>query len=384
MIRCGVFPFRHAKETRMTLAGTDTRRTGAGSRVFALLAFALAFGALAWLQPLPAGAQTETRLRLSLDRAIDGTAAPLFVALDKGYFKAEGLEVSIDAAANPQEAITRLTLVNNAPEPSHDMSLGDLNTLVRYRDQNFPTGIKAVYIVHDKPAYAIVARKSRGVQAPKDVEGKRLGAPAADPTSQFWPLVVKLNGIDASKVTLLNIGPLLRAPMLAAGEVDGILGSSFTSFVDLKDRSVPADDIVMLLLADYGLMLYGSAFLASAKFQADQPQAIRSFLRAYTLGLRDTMADPAAAIDAVLSRMQSGRKEVELERLQIVLAQNIAKFDPKAETAGGVDPTRLLGSLEQIGSVYAYKTKLKPDDIFDARYLPPPPVQRLQPKRKKK
>jgi NitT/TauT family transport system substrate-binding protein len=362
----------------MKILRGSARRVGAGSALFALLGSALV------LMNASAFAQGDIRVRFTLDRAIDGTAAPFFVALDRGYFKAEGLDVSIDPATTPQEALTRLALANGAPETTHDMSIGDINALIRYRDQNAPTGIKAVFIVYDKPAYAIVGRKSRGVQFPKDTEGRKLGAPGNDAAVQAWPIFVKLNAIDPAKVTLLNVGPQVRAPMLAAGEVDAIVGNSFAAFVDLKDRGVLAEDIVTLLMADYGLTLYGSAILASAKFQAERPEAIKAFLRAYARGLRDAMQNPGAAIESALSRMQGARKDIELERLQIVLTQNIKKFDPKAETVGGVDPVRFSGSFEQLATAYTFKSKLKPDDVFDAQYLPAPPPPEVQQKKKKK
>jgi NitT/TauT family transport system substrate-binding protein len=358
------------------------RRPGAGSGLFALLAAALALFASA-----PAPAQSEMRVRFTLDRAIDGTAAPLFLAIDKGYFKEQGLEVIVEPAALPIDAITRLALTNGAAEPTHDMSIGDINSLIRYRDQNPPTGIEAVFIIYDKPTYALVGRKSRGVRFVKDTETRRLAVPAADPAAQLWPLFAKLNAVDTQKVTLLNVGLQVRVPMLVSGEVDALIGHSFAAFVDLKDRGVQADDLVVLLMADYGVTLYGSAILASAKFQAEQPEAIKSFLRAYVRALRDTMQNPEAAIEPVLKRMQGARKEIELERLKIVVAQNIKKFDPKADVVGGVDPTRFAAGFEQIAQFYTFKSKLKPEEIFDAQYLPGPPKAepaRQQPQKKKK
>jgi NitT/TauT family transport system substrate-binding protein len=344
------------------------RQPGAGNALFAFLVAVFALASV-----IPASAQGEMRIRFSLDRSIDGTAAPLFIAIDKGYFKEQGLDVIVEPANTPMEAITRLALTNGATEPSHDMSIGDINSLIRYRDQNPPTGIEAVFIVYDKPTYALVGRKSRGVQFVKDVENRKLAAPAADPASQLWPLFAKLNAIDAQKVTLMNVGLQVRVPMLVSGEVDALLGNSFSAFVDLKDRGVAQEDLVVLLLADYGINLYGSAILASAKFQAEQPEAIKSFLRAYSRALRDVMQNPDASIEPVLKRMQGARKEVELERLKIVVAQNIKKFDPKAETVGGVDPVRFASAFEQIAQFYTFKNKLKPEEIFDAQYLPAPP-----------
>jgi NitT/TauT family transport system substrate-binding protein len=349
--------------------------------------FMLLVAALVLFATLPARAQSEMRVRFSLDRAIDGTAAPLFQAIDKGYFKEEGLEVVVEPAATPMEAITRLALANGTTDPTHDLSIGDINLLIRYRDQNLPTGIEAIFVVYDKPTYALVGRKSRGVQFIKDTENRRLAAPAADPASQLWPLFAKLNAIDTQKVSLLNVGLQVRVPMLVSGEVDALIGNSFT-VADLKDRGVQGDDIVVLPMADYGVKLYGSAIFASAKFQTEQPEAIKAFLRAYARGLRDAMQNPDAAIEPVLKRMQGARKEVELERLKIVVAENIKKFDPKAETVGGVDPARFAESFAQIAQLYTFKSKLKPEDVFDAQYLPPPPKPeqpaKKQPQKKKK
>lgn len=346
--------------------GAISRGAGAGKALFALLAGFALFCAS------PASAQNETRIRFSLDRAIDGTAAPLFLAIDKGYFREEGLEVAIDPAASPQDAITRLALANGAAQTTHDMSIGDINALIRYRDQNPATGIEAVYIVYDKPTYALIGRKSRGVQFVKDTEGRKLAAPAADPASQLWPLFARLNAVDTQKIMLMNVGLLVRVPMLVSGEVDALIGHSF-AVVDLKDRGVQADDIVVLPMSDYGISLYGSAILASAKFQAEQPEAIRGFLRAYVRAVRDAQAKPEEAIEAVLKRMPGARKEVELERLNIVLAEHVKPFDPKAETVGGVDPLRFAGAFEQLAQIHTFKNKLKPEEIFDAQYLPAPP-----------
>lgn len=357
------------------------RLSCAGSGLFALLVSAFAL-----LTASPASAQSEMRVRFSLDRAIDGTMAPLFLAIEKGYFKEQGIDVVVDPASAPMDAITRLALSNGATEPTHDMSIGDINSLIRYRDQNPPTGIEAVFIVYDKPTYALVGRKSRGVRFVKDTENRRLAAPANEPATQIWPLFAKLNAIDPQKVTLLNVGQQVRVPMLVSGEVDALIGSS-SAITDLKDRGVQSDDLVVLLMADYGVSLYGSAIMASAKFQAEQPEAIKSFLRAYARALRDTMQNPESAIEPVLKRMQGARKEVELERLKIVVAGNIKKFDPKAEVVGGVDPVRFAASFEQIAQFYTFKTKLKPEEIFDAAYLPAPPKSELpqqQQKKKKK
>ena len=313
---------------------------------------------------LPAGASAETAIHFTLDRKIDGPAAPFFLAIDKGYFKAEGLDVTIDAAAGALEPVNRLA------SGSYDMGVADLNVLIKFRDDNPATPIKALFIVFDKPAYAIIARKSRGIAAPRDLEGKKLGAPAADNAFAQWPIFTKLNGVDAAKVKIENVGLPVREPMLAAGEVDAITGCSFTSYVDLKAGGVPADDLVVLAMADYGVVLYGDAIMASPKFLVEKPEAVRAFLRAYLKALKDTVLDPARAIESVIPRNDAAKKDVELERLRLAIRDNILTPAVKANGFGGVDPGRLAAAIDQLALAYPFKAKDKAADAFDQSFLP--------------
>jgi NitT/TauT family transport system substrate-binding protein len=260
-------------------------------------------------------ASAQTPIKFSLDSKFEGPSAPFVVAIDKGYFKAEGLDVSIEPAASSLEPITRLASGN------YDIGFGDINSLIKFRDANPAMPIKAVFMVYNKPAYAIIGRKSRGVSVPKDLEGKKLGAPTADGAYAQWPIFVQANSIDASKVTIVNVGSPVREPMLASGEVDAITGFSFASYINLKDRGVPANDITVLLMADYGVNLSGNAVMVNPKFAAEKPEAVKAFLRAFTKGLQETIKNPMTAIESVQKRSDAAKKEVELERLHFRLIE---------------------------------------------------------------
>jgi len=313
---------------------------------------------------LSGAASAQTPIKFSLDFKFEGPSAPFVIALDKGYFKAEGLDVTIDTAAGSLEPITRVA------SGTYDMGIGDINSLIRFRDQNPSAPLKAVFMFYNRPPFAIVARKSRGVLAPKDLEGKKLGAPAADGAFAQWNIFVKANNLDASKVTIENVGFPVREPMLAAGQVDAITGFSFSSYINLKDRGVPVDDIVVLLMADYGVNLYGNSIIVSPKFAAEHPDAVKGFLRALVKGLKDTVKNPATAVDSVIKRNDVAKKDVELERLDMALHDNVMTAEVKADGFGGIDPARLDKAIDQIGLTYDFKAKPKAADIFDASYLP--------------
>ena len=308
----------------------------------------------------------ETKIRFSLDRDFQGPSAVFLLPLDQGYYKAEGLNVSIDPGANPLEPIKRVA------SGAYDMGFADINTLIKFRDANPKAPVKAVFMVYNKPAFAVIGRRSRGINAPKDLEGKKLGAPAGGIAFAQWPIFVKANGIDASKVTIENVGVPVRDPMLAAGQVDAITGLSFSSYIDLKDKGVPLDDLAVLLMADYGVKLYGNAIIVNPKFAADHPDAVQGFLRAFVKGLKKTVRAPAAAIGFVLERADGARKNLELDRLKMVIRDNILTPEVKADGYGGIDEARFAAAIDQLALAYKFKSgKPKPDAIFDASYLPP-------------
>src|SRR6266480_1696431 len=184
--------------------------------------------------------------------------------------------------------------------------------------------------------------------------------------------------VDAAKVTVLNVAVRVREPMLASGEVDAITGSTFVSYVNLKERGVPTDDIDVMLMADYGLELYGGAVLVNTKFAADNPEAVRGFLRAFLKGPKDTVKNPTAAIDSVLKRSEGARKEIELERLRIALRDNILTPEVKAQGFGGIEAARFDRAIGQIALAYKFKTKPKAEDVFDAGFLPPVADRKLK------
>ncbi len=346
------------------MAGDRSRRLG---RAIA----GLVAGVAACLAAIGA-AQAQTPVRFSLDWRWEGPAAPFAVALDKGYFKAEGLDVTIDPAAGSREPISRVA------SGTYDAGFGDVNSLVRFRDENPGTDIKAVMVIYDRPPFAIIGRKSRGIGTDvASLQGKTFGAPVADGAFAQWPIFKSVNKIDDSTMKFENIGFPVREPMLAQGEVDAVFGFSMSSYINLKSRGVPTEDIVVLLMSDYGVDLYGNAIMVSEKFAKEKPEAVKGLLRAIMKGVQDTVKDPAAAVDSVIKRNDVAKKDVELERLKMVLDQNMITPWVKENGFGGIDKARFAASLDQIGLTFKYKSKPQVEDVFTDAFLPPPDQRKV-------
>jgi NitT/TauT family transport system substrate-binding protein len=320
---------------------------------------------------LASSAAAQTDLKFALDWKFEGPSAPYFVAIDKGYYKAEGLNVTIDSGPGSVAGIARVAA------GTYPIGFFDINSLVKFRDQNPDKQVKAVLMVYDRPPFSVVTVARTGINKPKDLEGKILGAPAADGAFAQWKAFVKENGIDDSKVKIENVGFPVREPMLADGKVDAITGFSFSSYFNLLQKGIPAKDIKVLLMADYGLVLYGNAIMVNPDYAKANPKVVQGFVRATIKGIVDTVKNPDSAIKSVMKRNETADEKIELERLKMSLRDNFVTPWVRQNGVGGVDMARLAKSIDQIAVTYEFRNRPKPEDIFTSEYLPPASERKL-------
>ena len=308
-----------------------------------------------------------TEIKFTLDWKFEGPAAPFFIALDKGYFAAEGLEVTIDTGAGSRESIPRVAT------GAYQMGFGDINSLIQLMDTQPDLKVKAVLMAYERPPIAVIGRKSLGItDDPKSLEGKKLGAPPPDAAFGQWPAFAKVAGLDTSKITIENVGFPVREPMLAQGQVDAIFGFSFSSVINLKAQGVPEDDIALIMMAEKGLDLYGNVVMVNTDFAATNPDAVKGFVKALTKGYLDAIADPAAAVPHVIKRNEVLNEAVEIERLQMAVDQSIATPAVRANGFGGIDMAKLSKSMEYLQtSMGVSATPPAAEKVFDPSYLPP-------------
>jgi NitT/TauT family transport system substrate-binding protein len=169
----------------------------------------------------------------------------------------------------------------------------------------------------------------------------------------------------------------MAEPMLAQGQVDAIFGFSFSSVINLKAQGVPADEIVTIMMAEKGLDLYGNVVMVNTDFAAANPDAVKGFLKALIKGYQDAVADPGAAMDAVLPRNEVLNKDVEIDRMNMAIAQSIKTPAVIANGFGDIDPGKMTASMEFLKDSMGLKAAVPVEKVFDSQYLPPKDARML-------
>ncbi len=326
-----------------------------------LTAYAMAASMAAWAVA-PAAAQTT--VPFALDWKFEGPSAAYFAAVDNGHFAEEGLEVEISAGTGSLDAIPKVAT------GAFPMGFADINSLIKFLDQNPGAPVTAVMMVYDKPPFAVVGRKSLGISTPKDLEGKVLGAPPPDGAWAQFPAFASANDLDMDAITVEPVGFPTREPMLAEGKVDAITGFSFSSYLNLVRLGVPEDDISVILMADHGLELYGNAIIANTDFAEANPELVTGFLRAVAKGWKDVIADPEAGAQMVAERNPAADVALEQRRLQLAIDANVVTDYTLENGMGDIDPDRFEAALDQIAETYEFENEPMPGLYFTDAYLP--------------
>ena len=317
----------------------------------------------------------ETPIKFQLDWRFEGPAALFLTPVAKGHFKAEKLAVTVDAGNGSGGAVTRVA------SGSYDMGFADLAALMEFHANNptAPAKPVAVMMVYNNTPAAVLALKKSGIGKPADLAGKKLGAPVFDAGRKAWPVFAKANNVGA--VTWVGMDPTLRETMLARGDVDAITGFSFTSLLSLEARGVKTEEVVVLPYPQHGVKFYGNAVIVHPDFLAKNPEAVKAFLRAFTKGVKDVIADPAAGIGFVKARDGLINEALELRRLKLALDATVLTPDARAEGFGEVKGPRLTLMASQVSDAFGTKERVDAAAVRKDGFLPSAAERAIFPKK---
>jgi NitT/TauT family transport system substrate-binding protein len=305
-------------------------------------------------------------VKFSLSFSIAADAAPYLLALERGYFRDAGLDVTIDASTGSGEAVTRVA------SGVYQVGSSDFATLVEFAGRQPAVTPKAVLVIYDRGPQAIITLADSGIKTPADLAGRSVGGGATDGPARMFPAFMNAAGLSADSVKWRQISPQIRDSMLITKQVDAVAGNDYTSWFNLKARGLKLTDVRIIPFADFGLDVYSNSIIANATLLRDHPEVVKSFVEAALHGWRDAVADPKAASLTLMKRDKLIDGQIELERLQFLLDTKVMTDHAKKFGIGSIDPKRMEENVAVISASFGMATTPEVSAVYDGRFATSP------------
>ncbi|MEC5384347.1 ABC transporter substrate-binding protein [Uliginosibacterium sp. H3] len=326
----------------------------------------LLFALVAATALLPVGAQAQTKLKMVLNWKFEGPQAWFFLAQEKGYFKAEGLDVTIDQGEGSAASIPKVA------SGTYDVGFGDMSALIDMAAKYPDSAPVAAYMMYNVTPFVIAVKKDSPIKTMKDLAGKTIGGPVNDGALKLFPDAAKAAGIDASKVSITNMAPNLREQMLTRGQVDGVFGYMLTVAFSAKAIGMnPDKDLRFIPYSDYGVDSYSNTVFFSRKLVKENPKVVEGFVRALNRAVKEVVANPDAGLEYVMKREPLLNREIERERLIATFSTQMSNPEIGKIGFGDVDDVRMKRNIDLVVDGDASARKPAVSDVFDRRFLPP-------------
>jgi NitT/TauT family transport system substrate-binding protein len=307
----------------------------------------------------------ERDIKFVLDFISLGRHAPWYVALGKGYFKQEGLNVTILPSKGTADAIR--SVVTGVAE----IGLIDIPSLVASGSGG--ADVRIVAANYQKPPYCIFTLDpGANVTNPKQMAGLELGSSTASFVPKIWSAFMEMNKVDSKTLKVVNIDAAARVPMLAARKVQSI--DQFLMSEPAIRRAVPDAKPVCLFAGDYGLEIYGNSTGVTDEFLKKNPDVVKKFVRASLRGWKDALANPEAAADIQLQYVKALDRQIVIDEVNI-LKRIALSADVQQHGFGYISKDRMKNTVDFINNnIEVPGEKLTAERIAAPGYLPDPPV----------
>lgn len=311
-------------------------------------------------------------IKFSQGWLFQATQAQFPLADQKGYWKALGLQVDVDRGSGSATSVQRVIA------GTHDLAFADVGTLIKWNGENPDKPLTIVYVAEDGFPLGAFALKSRGIAKPKDLEGKTLGAPAFDGGRQMFPVFAKVNGIDPTKISWVSVDANLREQLLVKAQVDVVTGFVTSAVPTLNALGVKTADITVLRYKDFGMDGFGNAVFGTRDFIEKNPKTVAAFVKGVNQAMKELVAQPAEAIDALKTRDSLVNAAAERARLSLYVTELLLTDNVKANGFSAVDGRKLERQIADVANAFALKAGVTPAAIYTDRFLPPK-AERLPP-----
>jgi NitT/TauT family transport system substrate-binding protein len=315
-------------------------------RVFARITAATVFAA-----SCAASSAQAVEVNFITDFGFNGRHAYYYVALDKGYYKAEGLDVTILRGQGSIDAVKKVA------SGAAMIGFADAGAIVLARS-NDDIPVKLLAIIYATPPHAIFALADSGIKAPKDLEGKTIADSAFSAIPLIFKAYAEATGIDEQKVKWISADSAALPGLLATDKVDAI--GQFTVGQPLLAAAVKPRSLTRLAYKDAGLDYYANGIVATEATIKENPDVLKAFIRATFKGMHDAFANPTEAGEI----MNKYHKEIspDVAKGETELVKELASVP--GQKMGVINEGRIKRTIDIMAKSYPMKHPVQPRDMF--------------------
>jgi NitT/TauT family transport system substrate-binding protein len=298
-----------------------------------------------------ARAQTPEKVTVRFTWKLKGEYAPLFVALHKGYYNAEGLDVQLSEGNGAQNVLKALAAGNEK------FGYGPAVAAARAVNQGLPVKVIALY--QTSAPMAVIAFPDTPLKGPKDLEGKRLAISVGETFGDMIRPFTRINNVDLGKIQLIQMDASARTTQFLTRKVDVMSVYLSNELPQIEKRAGVKFNVVKV--TDFGLNVLGSSMYVSNAFAEQKPDTVKRLLLATAKGYRDAMANPKEAAKTMASHMAVPEQPDVLEQQveATVVTTNAPAGQPigwqaEADWRANLDLLKETGDIDDVKPLTSY------------------------------
>ncbi|MBI2370532.1 MAG: ABC transporter substrate-binding protein [Deltaproteobacteria bacterium] len=342
------------------MKGKDGHRVASWAAILAGIAIVLL------LQAAPGRAQEK--VTFALDFFAYGKHAGFYAALDRGFYREQGLDVTILRGSGSGDTIKRIGA------GSENFGFADTASLIPARARGVQ--VKEIAMIHDRNLHTLFFLKGSGMTRPKDLEGRRIGGTEGDATRVIFPAFAAVNGIDEKKVEWVTMTAEARLPSLLAGRVDaGVWFFTEAPTVLARARQV-GKEVGWFLYPDWGVDVYSNGLIATDRTIRERPDLTRRFVHATLKGVAWGVENPEAVVDLFVRHQPTISRDLAMAHWQIAVDHLMTATAVKMGI-GYMTREKMERTRDLITETMKLPVKVPVEDLYTNEFLP-----KLFPRRK--
>lgn len=274
---------------------------------------------------------------------VEAGQTPFYVAVDKGYYKEEGLDIEFNLAS---KELNPIKMVES--EKDTFGVIGGPDTLIVARSKGF--SLKAISVLHkDSNFPCLITLKSSGITTLEQLQDKKIGFFYGHISTDVLRYLLQKNNIQYKEV---DVG--FNYSQLVAKQLDAEWAFTVTAGLELPAKG---EEVNIISPKDYGITTHGYTIFAKDSYLKDNKEIAKRFIRATMKGVNYTLEHPEDALKSLLSRNAKLKPELSLKRLKMYNA--VTSNNP----VGHMDTQMFQETYDRLNSQNILK---KPFDIKDA------------------